>query len=99
MVSLCAWCQDTAPIGLHNRAYRSDDKGRSPNTQKNPPLTDAESKDLFAAVASKLQISDVKLMKYHDMPKSTEKFKPNNWQYVLGEKMMLALCIDKLIRK
>lgn len=66
---------------------------------KNPPLTEEESKELFSAVAKKLEISEEELRRYHDMPISTEKFKNNNWQYVLGEKVMLALGKDKLIRK
>ena len=66
---------------------------------KEPPLTDAESKELFSTIATRLEISEDELMKYHDMPISTEKFKNNNWQYLLGEKLMLAFGKDKLIRK
>ena len=69
------------------------------NILKNPPLTEDESKELFSAVAKKLQIREEELMAYHDMPYSTERFKTNNWQYVLGEKVMLALGKDKLIRR
>ena len=64
-----------------------------------PPLTEEESKELFTAVAKKLEISEEELRKYHDMPLTTRKYKNNNWLYKIGEKFMLTIGKDQLIRK
>ena len=69
------------------------------NILSNPPLTEEESKKLFSEVAEKLEISEDELMKYHDMPKCNHQYKNSNWLYNLGEKFMLAIGKDKLIRK
>ena len=69
------------------------------NILTTPPLTEEESRELFSAVAKKLEISEEELMKYRDMPKCTNQYKNNKWMYSFGEKFMLAIGKDKLIRK
>lgn len=64
-----------------------------------PPLTDEESKELFALVANKLEISEELLMEWHNLPRNTTKYKNSKWLYKLGEKMFLLFGKDKLIRK
>lgn len=64
-----------------------------------PPLSESESKELFKEVAKKLEISEEELMKYHDMPKCTEKFKSQEKLYSMGIKLYEVLGIEKRIRK
>ena len=64
-----------------------------------PPLTEAESKQLFSAVAEKLQISENELMEYYKLPKTYKKYKNNNWAFNLGIKIYTFLGLDKRIRK
>ena len=64
-----------------------------------PSITEEESKELFAEVARRLEISEEELMKYHDMPKCTEKFKSQEKLYKLGIRLYEKLGIEKRIRK
>ena len=69
------------------------------NKLNNPPCTEKECKEMFKAVAEKLQISEEELMRYHDMPKCTRIYKNSKWLYQIGEKIFLLFGKDKLIRK
>lgn len=64
-----------------------------------PPVTDEESKAMFSEVAKKLEISEEELMKFHDMPECTEKFKSQEKFYNLGIKVYEKLGLEKRIRK
>ncbi len=64
-----------------------------------PPLTEEESKKLFREVAKRLQISEDELMKYHNMPECTEKFRSQEKFYNLGIKVYETLGLEKRIRK
>lgn len=64
-----------------------------------PPLTDDESKELFREVAKRLEISEDELMKFHEMPECTKKFKSQEWFYNLGIKVYEMLGLEKRIRK
>lgn len=68
-------------------------------TLQTPPLTEEESKELFAQVAQKLQISEEELMSYHRLPKVYRKYKNNEWAFKLGVKLYTLLGLDKRIRK
>lgn len=69
------------------------------NILEQPPLTDEESKELFREVARRLQISEEELMKFHEMPECTEKFKSQEKFYNLGIKVYEKLGLEKRIRK
>ncbi|WP_035780636.1 N-acetyl sugar amidotransferase [Butyrivibrio sp. LB2008] len=64
-----------------------------------PPLSEEESKELFTEVAKKLEISEEELMKYHEMPECTDKFKSQEWFYNLGIRVYEMLGLEKRIRK
>ena len=64
-----------------------------------PPLTEKEAKELFQTVASKLQISEDELMRYHELPKKYKKYKSNSWMFVIGIKLYTFLKLDKRIRR
>ena len=64
-----------------------------------PPLTEDESKELFAEVASRLEISEDELMKFHEMPECTEKFKSQEKLYNFGIRLYEKLGLEKRIRK
>ncbi len=64
-----------------------------------PPLTEEESKKLIREVAKRLQISEDELMKYHDMPECTEKFKSQEKIYNFGIRLYEFLGLEKRIRK
>lgn len=64
-----------------------------------PPLSEEEGKELFREVAKRLEISEDELMKYHDMPKCTEKFKSQENLYNMGIRLFELLGIEKRIRK
>ncbi len=64
-----------------------------------PPLSEEESKRLFAEVAAKLEISEDELMKMHDMHACTEKFKSQEKFYNLGIKLYEKLGLERRIRK
>ena len=64
-----------------------------------PSLSEEESKELFAIVANKLQISDEELMSYHSLPKKYIKYRNNNWAFQLGIKLYTILGLDKRIRQ
>jgi len=64
-----------------------------------PPLTEEESKELFSEVARRLQISEEELMKFHEMPECTEKFKSQEKLYGFGIKLYEKLGLEKRIRK
>lgn len=66
---------------------------------KNPPLTEDESMDLFRQVAQKLEISEEKLMSYHDMPKVYKKYRNNSWAFKLGIRIYSFFGLDKRIRQ
>lgn len=63
------------------------------------PLTENESKELIQTVASKLQISEEVLMKYHALPKKYKKYKSNSWMFRIGIKIYTFFRLDKRIRK
>lgn len=64
-----------------------------------PPLSEDESKELFSEVAKRLEISEEELMKFHDMPECTEKFKSQEKFYKLGIKVYEKLGLERRIRK
>lgn len=64
-----------------------------------PSLSEEESKELFAIVANKLQISEEELMSYHSLPKKYIKYRNNNWAFQLGIKLYTILGLDKRIRQ
>ena len=64
-----------------------------------PPLSEEESKELFAEVAKRLEISEKELMAFHDMPECTEKFKSQEKLYNMGIRLYEILGIEKRIRK
>lgn len=66
---------------------------------EHPPLSEEEASILFSEIAKKLDISEEELMKYHDMPKSTEKFKSQEKLYNWGIKIFEKLGLEKRIRK
>ncbi len=66
---------------------------------KTPPLTEEESKELFTQVAQKLQISEVELMAYHDLPKIYKKYRSNQWMFDIGIKLYNFLGLEKRIRQ
>lgn len=64
-----------------------------------PPLTEAESKELFAAVAKRLQISEEELMEFHELPPCTEKFRSQATLHKAGIRLYELLGLEKRIRK
>lgn len=64
-----------------------------------PPLSEEESKELFAEVAKRLQISEEELMEFHKLPPCTEKFKSQAVVYRMGIRLYEFLGIEKRIRK
>lgn len=64
-----------------------------------PPLGEEDSKELFKEVAYRLDISEEELMKYHDMPECTVKFKSHEKIYNLGIRVYEKLGLEKRIRK
>lgn len=64
-----------------------------------PPLSEEESKKLFKEIAKKLEISENELMRYHEMPKCTEKFRSQEKLYNMGIRLYERLGIEKRIRK
>ena len=66
---------------------------------EHPPLTEEESKELFTEVAKRLEISEDELMKLHEMPECTEKFKSQEKFYNFGIRLYEKLGLEKRIRK
>lgn len=66
---------------------------------ENPPLSEAESKELFKQVAKKLNITETELMAYHDMPFVVRKYRNNRWAHQIGIKLYTMLGLDRRIRK
>ena len=64
-----------------------------------PPLTEEESKELFFEVANRLEISEEELMKFHEMPECTDKFKSQEKLYNFGIRLYEKLGLEKRIRK
>lgn len=64
-----------------------------------PPLTEEESKELFFEVAKRLEISEEELMKFHEMPECTDKFKSQEKLYNFGIRLYEKLGLEKRIRK
>jgi len=64
-----------------------------------PPLSDEECTFLIEEVCKKLEISKEELMLYHDMPRTTEKFKSNGRIYNIGIRLYEKLGLEKRIRK
>ena len=64
-----------------------------------PPLSEAESKELFTEVAKRLEITEEELMEFHDMPECSEKFKSQEKLYKMGIRLYEILGIEKRIRK
>ena len=50
-------------------------------------------------IAKKLEISEDELMRYHEMPKCTEKFRSQEKLYNMGIRLYERLGIEKRIRK
>ncbi len=69
------------------------------NILEQPPLTEEESKELFSEVARRLEISEEELMKFHEMPECTEKFKSQEKLYNFGIRLYEKLGLEKRIRK
>jgi hypothetical protein len=55
--------------------------------------------ELFREVARRLEISEEELMKYHDMPECTDKFKGQTALYSAGIRLYELLGLEKRIRK
>ena len=66
---------------------------------EHPPLREEESKELFRQVAKKLGITEDELMKYHEMPECTEKFRSQEKLFEIGIEVYSRLGLDKRIRK
>lgn len=64
-----------------------------------PPLTEEESKELFAEVARRLEISEGELEQFHKMPECTEKYKNQTFLYNMGIRLYEKLGVEKRIRK
>lgn len=64
-----------------------------------PPLSEEESQELFQEVARRLEIGEEELMRYHDMPACTEKFKGQTIFYNIGIRLYEKLGLEKRIRK
>lgn len=69
------------------------------NILEQPPLTEEEAKELFSEVARRLEISEEELMKFHEMPECTEKFKSQEKLYNFGIRLYEKLGLEKRIRK
>lgn len=66
---------------------------------ENPPLSEAESKELFTEVAKRLEISEEELMAFHKLPECSEKFRSQEKIYNFGIRLYEFLGIEKRIRK
>ena len=66
---------------------------------QSPPLSEEVSKDLFAEIANRLEISEEKLKQFQELPKCTEHFKSQVWMYKIGLRLYELLGIEKRIRK
>lgn len=64
-----------------------------------PPVSEQEKNALFFEVAEKLGITEEELMKYHEMPECTEKFKSQEKLYNFGIRLYEKLGLEKRIRK
>lgn len=64
-----------------------------------PALTEEESRELFAEVAQRLEITEEELQAFHDMPECTEKFRSQEKLYKMGIRLYELLGIEKRIRK
>lgn len=64
-----------------------------------PPLSEEESKELFVEVAKRLEISEDELMRFHEMPECTTKFKSQEKLYNFGIRLYEKLGLEKRIRK
>lgn len=64
-----------------------------------PPLSEEESKALFSEVAEKLEITEDELMKFHELPMCTEKFRSQEKLYSFGIWLYEKLGLEKRIRK
>jgi len=64
-----------------------------------PPLSEEESKELFAEIAKRLEITEEELMAFHNMPECTEKFRSQEKVYKIGIRLFEILGIEKRIRK
>lgn len=69
------------------------------NILEQPPLTEEEAKELFSEVARRLEISEEELMKFHEMPECTDKFKSQEKLYNFGIRLYEKLGLEKRIRK
>ena len=54
---------------------------------------------MFSEVARKLEITEEELMKFHDLPECTEKFKSQEKFYNLGIRVYEMFGLEKRIRK
>ena len=66
---------------------------------KEPPLSEEESKKLFAEVANRLEISEKELNDYYNLSRCAVKFKNQNRLYNFGIRLFEILGIEKRIRK
>ena len=69
------------------------------NILEQPPLREEEAKELFSEVARRLEISEEELIKFHEMPECTEKFKSQEKLYNFGIRLYEKLGLEKRIRK
>ena len=66
---------------------------------ENAPLEETESKELFAEVAKRLDISEDELKQLYELPECTTKFKSQEKLYKFGIKLYEKLGIEKRIRQ
>lgn len=64
-----------------------------------PPLSEEESRELFAQMAQKLRISEEALMEFHKLPECTTKFRSQRTFYRMGIRLYELLGIEKRIRR
>ena len=64
-----------------------------------PPMTEEEGRQMFKAIAKKLQISEEELQSYYDKGYDGRKYRNNNWAFNIGIKLYQMLGLDHRIRK
>lgn len=66
---------------------------------ENPPLSEENSRELFKEVAKRLEVSEEKLMEFHEMPECTTRYRSQSQLYKYGIKLFTWLGIEKRIRR
>ena len=64
-----------------------------------PPVTEAQSREMFSEVARRLQITEAELEAFHKLPESTVKYRGQDRLYNMGIRLYEKLNIEKRIRK